>query len=171
MVEPLRAYDYLTRARRRVLDWARPLSAEQYGRQFPIGLGTLGRTLTHILICEWYYVERMLRHEVPPYEQWPMQDEKPPPFPALERAWTEQGERTRAAIAAVRDWNGPIEYRNTSDDGRPEIITASAADIFTQLVLHEVHHRAQVLNMLRQMEVRLEDIDFNAFMYTRRAAT
>jgi uncharacterized damage-inducible protein DinB len=35
-------------------------------------------------------------------------------------------------------------------------------------VLHEVHHRAQAMNILRQLGVKLADIDYNAMMYTRR---
>jgi uncharacterized damage-inducible protein DinB len=52
------------------------------------------------------------------------------------------------------------------------IVTASAADQFTQLVLHEVHHRAQAMNMLCHLGVAVatEDIDFNALMFARRAA-
>lgn len=167
-MDPLRIYKYLVLARGRVLDRARPLSPEQYARQFPIGYGTLARTLTHIMASEWYYVKRILGSEVPPWGQWPIQDENPPPFAELEAAWAEQAERTRAALRGVRDWNAPIEYRVTLDDGRPVLVTASASDLFTQLALHEVHHRAQAMNMLRQLGVTLEDIDFNALMYTRR---
>lgn len=167
-MNPLRIYEYLTLSRRRILDWVRPLSPEQYGREFAIGRGSLARTLTHILISEWYYEQRMQRRDVSPYEQWPIQEETPPAFAALETAWTKQAEQTRAALLAVQDWNAAIEYQITNDDGHPEIITASASDIFTQLVLHEVHHRAQAMNMLRQLGIAVEDIDFNALMYRRR---
>jgi uncharacterized damage-inducible protein DinB len=71
----------------------------------------------------------------------------------------------------VKDWERPIEYRVTDDDGQAKIVTASAADLFTQLALHEVHHRAQALNMLRQLGARIaDDIDFNMMMYARRDA-
>lgn len=170
-MDPLKTYDYLALARQRVFEWVRPLSAEQYAREFPIGRGTLGRTLTHIMISEWYYVQRIQGHTVPPYDQWPIQDEKPPAFAALEAAWTEQAGRTRAALSGVRDWSADLEYHITSDDGRPEIITVSAADIFTQLALREVHHRAQVMNMLRQLGIAAEDLDFNTLMYKRRGAS
>jgi uncharacterized damage-inducible protein DinB len=166
-MEPLKIYDYLTLARQRIFDWVRPLSAEQYGREFPIGLGTLGRTLTHIMICEFAYVERIQGHELLPYETWPIQDEKPPPFATLERAWIDQARQTRAVLAAISDWSAPLEYRRTRD-GRTAIITASPADLFTQLAFHEVHHRAQAMNMLRHLGVTTEDIDFNALMYKRR---
>lgn len=169
-MDPSRIYDYLVLSRGRVLDRVRPLTAEQYAREFPIGRGTLARTLTHILGSEWYYVERMRGHDVPPYERWAIREENPLAFGALEAAWTEQAARTRAAIGAVRDWNAPIGYRITNDEGRPEDIRASAADIFTQLAFHEVHHRAQAMNMLRHLGIPAKDIDFNALMYTRRPA-
>jgi len=170
-MEPIKTYDYLTRARRRILDWVRPFGAEQYAREFPIGRGTLGRTLTHIMISEWYYVRRMQEQPVPPYGEWPIQEERPPAFAALEAEWSEQAARTRAALSAVRDWTRELEYEVTQDDGRRAIVTASPADIFTQLALHEVHHRAQAMNMLRHLGVTVEDIDFNAIMYQRRPAT
>jgi uncharacterized damage-inducible protein DinB len=52
----------------------------------------------------------------------------------------------------------------------PVIFTATAVDIFTQLVLHEVHHRAQVMNMLTRLGVGVGDIDSNLLMYQRREA-
>jgi uncharacterized damage-inducible protein DinB len=48
------------------------------------------------------------------------------------------------------------------------IVTASAADIFTQLALHEVHHRAQAMHILTRLGVGVGDIDYNLLMYQRR---
>jgi len=168
-MEPLKIYDYLTLSRQRIFQWVRPLSAEQYAREYPIGLGTLARTLTHIMICEWAYVQRIQGRDLPPYETWPIQDEQPPPFTTLEPAWIDQASQTRAALVAVRDWGSELEYRVTRND-RTSIVTASPADIFTQLALHEVHHRAQAMNMLRHLGTTAEDIDFNTLMYKRRDA-
>ncbi|MCI0364216.1 MAG: hypothetical protein L0219_10065 [Phycisphaerales bacterium] len=42
------------------------------------------------------------------------------------------------------------------------------SDVFTQMVLHEVHHRAQVMAMLRELGRPLEDLDYGYFMYKRR---
>ncbi len=169
-MNPTKAYDYLTRARARIFDWVRPLSPEQYARPFSIGRGTLGRTLTHILSSEWYYVERMQGRAVPAYEGWPMREEMPPPFAVLEAAWAEQAGRTRAALGTVGERTEPIEYEITNDAGQREIITCAPADIATQFILHEVHHRAQVMNILRQFGIAAEDLDYNTLMYARRPA-
>jgi uncharacterized damage-inducible protein DinB len=166
-MNPLRVYEYLCRARKRVFDWVRPLSEEQYSRSFPIGLGSIGRTLTHVAICEWMYVRRIEGSDVPAYEQFPFQDEQPPPFLVLEEFWNQQADRTRLVLNAIRDWNATLEY-NVERDGKRTLVTASPGDIFTQIALHEVHHRAQAMNMLRQLGIAAEDIDYNALMYQRR---
>lgn len=168
MLDPLTTYDYLTRARGRILDATRSLSPEQYQQPFPIGPGTLARTLTHIMVSEWYYVQRMLQCEVPPYEQWPIREEAPPPLVTLEAAWREQAGMTRVAIHEVRDWTAPQEYRVTDDNGQAVVVTATAAGQFTQLFQHEVHHRAQAANMLRHLGISVGDLDVNALMFERR---
>lgn len=168
-MQPRRVYEYLALSRRRVLDRTRTLDSEQYFREFPIGYGTLAGTLTHIMISEWYYVERILGRDVPTYEQWPIQAERPPAFAVLEPAWAEQAAATQAAIESVRDWNAALQYHVTLDDGRSVVVTTTAGDLFTQLALHETHHRAQAMNILRQLGSPIgEDIDFNALMFDRR---
>jgi uncharacterized damage-inducible protein DinB len=47
------------------------------------------------------------------------------------------------------------------------MVTATPADQFIQLVIHEVHHRAQVLNMLRELGIAVGDLDFNFLMFKR----
>jgi uncharacterized damage-inducible protein DinB len=166
-MEPLKTYDYLVLARERIFGWVRRLSAEQYTREFPIGLGSLARILTHVMICEYAYALRIEEKPVPPYEHFPFQDEAPPPFAALEARWKEQANITKSVLASVRDWNKVIEYSTMFSDP-PQIITATLADQFAQLAFHEVHHRAQAMNILRQLGVQLEDIDYNALMTKRR---
>ncbi|HYE62446.1 MAG TPA: DinB family protein [Phycisphaerales bacterium] len=171
MLNPVKMYDYLALARGRVLDKVRTLSPEDYTRQFPIGLGSLARTLTHIMGSEWYYVQRMLDREVPDYSTWPIQDEKPPAFGVLNEHWKGVADGTRAAIATLNEnhgWHRVLEYRYTDDHGRRMVSTATPADQFTQLYQHEVHHRAQVVNMLKQLGHTLGDLDFNMLMFARR---
>ena len=101
-MDPIKILDYLAAARGRVLDAVRPLTPEQYHQEFSFGLRTIGSTLTHIMISEWYYVERLLGREVPPYDQWPIKYERPPAFAVVEAAWREQAGTTRSAVAAER---------------------------------------------------------------------
>jgi uncharacterized damage-inducible protein DinB len=163
-MNPLRIYDYLTLSRARIFDWVRPLTDEQYRREFPIGLGSLARILTHIMICEWSYIARLEGRYLTPYAEWPIKDEQPPPFPVVESTWTEQAAHTHAVLVEVDDWNRVVTYQTLPDFGPQRTITTTPADLATQIFLHEVHHRAQVLNILRQLGVATTDIDFNSLM-------
>ncbi len=171
-----RIYDYLIKSRERVFDAVRPLSPQQYYREFPFGLKTIGRTLTHIMISEWYYIERLAGRTIPPYDQWPIKDENPPAFDVIEKTWREQAKNVRAAIAAESsqgDWSRTITWLSFPDDPRGNKrfhITATAGDFVTQLALHEVHHRAQIMAMLRELGRPVQDIDYNDLMFERRDA-
>lgn len=168
-LQPIKIYTYLSLARSRLLDSVRPLGTEAYHQSFPIGLGSLARTLTHMMISEQMYVQRMQARPVPPYDQWPIRDEHPPEFTALDIEWTKQAAATREAIALITDWDTELEY-TVESEGRPVVITASPTDIFTQLAFHEIHHRAQAMNMLRRLGAIVEDLDYNTLMYKRRDA-
>lgn len=168
VIEAIRTYDYLVMARARVMAPMRGLSAAQYQAEFPFGLKTLAATMAHVVSSEWYYVERIRGVEVPAYERWTIQYERPPVFEVIDRAWADQAERTREAIRAEKDWSRTIRWLSFPDSaGKRWMITTSAGDLFTQLVLHEVHHRAQAMAMLRQLGTPVEDVDFNEFMYVR----
>jgi len=217
-MDPLKIYDYLIITRERVFDRIRRLTPEQYNRRFTIGLKSLGSTLTHLMISEWYYIERLERRDVPHYDTWPIKYESPPAFEVIERTWREQSTRIRAVIAAecataatsvsiipaqagiqressgavdahLREhdgnsrksgggggWSRVITWLSFPDDTRDNKrfhITCTAGDLFTQLALHEVHHRAQIMAMLREIDPTrpLEDLDYNALMYQRVEAT
>ncbi len=168
-MDALKTYDYLTRVRQRMLDAIRSLTPQQYQREFPFGLKTIGSTLAHIMVSEWYYIERLEGRPVPPYDQWPIKYEHPPDFDSIENAWCEQSKSVRASIAAQRDWNRKVVYDSfPADDGKRYHVTATTGEFFMQLALHEVHHRSQILAMLRQLGKPLEDLDYNILMFDRR---
>ncbi len=169
-MNPIRIYEYLTLSRGRVFEWVRPLSDAQYREEHPIGLGSLARTLHHMMAAEWSYMERVRGRTDPlgPYE--PARDPEVSTadamgFDALEPRWIHQAKETHASLEAVTDWNTPRVY-TTIWEGEPYSYRATTGDIFAQLALHEVHHRAQGLNMLRRLGVETDEIDYNALMWT-----
>jgi uncharacterized damage-inducible protein DinB len=181
-MDPLKIYRYLMLTRERVFDAVRPLTPEAYRQPTPIGLGSIASTLTHLMISEWYYIERLQGHEVEPYERWPIKYESPPECAVLERTWREQQQRICTQIAAEcahGDWQRTIRWLSFPDDSRAGRnrryhITCTAGDLITQLALHEVHHRSQVMSILRMIpDVKqpLQDLDYNALMYERVEAT
>jgi len=170
-MDPLRVYDYLALSRAHVFGWLRPLTDGQYRTEHPIGLGSLARTLHHMMGAEWFYMRRV-RGETAPLSDPPLEHnpeittEQALSFARLEPAWTKQAEETRAGLAAVADWTTPTVY-TTEHDGEPYAYEASAADIFSQLAIHEVHHRAQAMHMLRRLGVETGEIDYNTLMWKR----
>ncbi len=173
-MQPLKTYDYLMKSRKRLLEAIGTLSPQQYQQQFKFGLGSVAATLTHIMISEWYYIERLIGHEVPHYEQWPIKYENPPSFDVVARTWREQEKNVCDSIAKEKDWFRKITWLSFPDDTRANKryhITCTAGDLLTQLAFHEVHHRAQILVMLRELGKPLEDLDYNALMFERKDAS
>jgi uncharacterized damage-inducible protein DinB len=166
-MRPDRAYEGLTAARKILFDWIRPLSQAQYTQQFSTGMRTLRATLLEIAAGEWAYTTR-LRGETPPArDQWPISEAKLPTFADLEQVWTEQAKRTHALLASITDWDRRIDYR-VQQPGKTIHVSGTASDLATQLLFHEVHHRAQVMGMLRQLGVEAQNLDYSRFMFTRR---
>jgi uncharacterized damage-inducible protein DinB/RimJ/RimL family protein N-acetyltransferase len=162
----LKIYNCNLKARERIFDVIRSLSPEQYHRQFTIGMKTLGSTLTHIMLAEWAYMQRVKGEDLPPYDQWPIQYENPPSFDVIEKSWATQATHTRNIIQALRDWDREFTYINRNP---PKTIrtTATPADVVTQMLLHEVHHRAQLMAMLRELDKPIENLDYAYFAYKR----
>jgi uncharacterized damage-inducible protein DinB len=168
-LDAMRLYDYLTAARHKLLDWVRPLTQEQYTKEFPFGLKTVRATLIEMARAEWIYMTRLAGETVPPRDQWPITEDRYPAFADLEKAWTALEPRTRAALAGVADWDQRREWQATvSPPGKTLLVAGTPADIAAQFFFHEVHHRAQVMAMLRQFGIAAQNLDYSGLMFTQR---
>ena len=164
---PAGIYEYLVKARAKLLDWVRPLTLEQYTKEFPFGKKTIRDTLVEIPIAEWIYGMRLVDAPVPPRDQQPFVKYYQTEFAPLEEAWRQLADRTRSILRGERDWARPVEYI-VRPPNRPAVkIRATAGGLATQLVCHEVHHRAQVMAMLRQVGTSAENLDYTALMVER----
>lgn len=162
-------YDVLTQARGRLFGWLRPLSQEQYTRRFPFGMGTLRATLIETAGVELLYGMRLRGEPVPPpplSDTFPISETRQPTFADLEQAWTAQAPQTRATLARTTDWTTTLTRRIERGD-TVVITTASKAEIAVQMLMHEVHHRAQVMAMLRQLGVEAQNLDYIGFVARR----
>jgi uncharacterized damage-inducible protein DinB len=162
----VRVYDVHTKARQRLFDWVRPLSQEQYTRPFPFGHRTLRGTLVEIARAELFLAMRMREEVLPAWEDWPIAEKRLPTFPDLETVCAAQAIRTRATLADTKGWDRAVTTHVVRGD-KVFILTATKADIAMQLLLHEVHHRAQAMAMLRQLGVEAQDLDYIGFVQTR----
>jgi uncharacterized damage-inducible protein DinB len=162
-----RVFEYLAAARGRLLGWVRSLEAERpgaYAQSFPFGPGSIRGTLLHVAAAEWAYVERLAGRDFPLTDS-PFTLERLPELEPLVRAWDAQTVRTAAAIRALGDPARPVEF--ISRVGPPMRARTTAGEIALHMVLHEVHHRAQVMAMLRQSGVRAENLDYSFLAFVR----
>jgi uncharacterized damage-inducible protein DinB len=164
---PAGIYEYLVKARAKLWDWVRPLTMEQYTKEFPFGKKTIRETIVEIPLAEWLYGRRLVGESIPPREDQPFVKYYQTEFAPLESAWRELADRTRRLLREERDWGRPVEYI-VRPPNRPAVqIHATAGGIATQMICHEVHHRAQVMAMLRQFGIAAENLDYSALMVTR----
>lgn len=170
MMDFVRVYDVHTKARMKLFDWIRPLSQEQYTREFPFAHRTLRATMIELAMTELWLAMR-LREDLMPrpfrWEQMPINETAHDTFPKLEAAWREQTPRTRATLAGITDWDSVVKTVMVGAR-RVRTLTASKRDIATQLLLHEVHHRAQAMAMLRHLGVAAQDLDYIYFVQDER---
>lgn len=158
-------FDYLVAARGKLLDWVRAQPSEVHTRKFPLGLGSIQATLVHTAAAEWAYVRRLSGRDVSLGDS-PFTVERQPEFEPFAEAWAQQVPVTREALANLGDPKRSVEF--TSRLGPKAMrVRATAAGIAGQLLFHEVHHRAQVMAMLRQAGVAAENLDYSVLMWER----
>lgn len=158
-MRPADGYDYLIEARHRVFDRVRVLSQARYTRKFPFGHGSIRATLVHMADVEWWYTS-MLEGAPAPEERSPFRPFSRTGFGPLGAAWTDLAERTRRALRGETRWERPVEDRWTTKRWKRGVRT-TAAGVATQLLFHEVHHRAQVMAMLRLVGEPIQGLDYS----------
>jgi len=158
-------FDYLCKARERLLGWVGSQPAEAYTRAFPFGMGSIRATLIHTAGAQYSYTQRLRGTEFSPADN-PFGVDKLPELEPLIAAWSRLNPQTRQALADLGDGTRRVEFTNRAFTP-PRRIRATAGGIAGQLFFHEVHHRAQVMAMLRQLGVAAQDLDYSVMMFER----
>jgi uncharacterized damage-inducible protein DinB len=163
-VQLLEHYDILLRARHKLLSWVQELTAEQYRQEFPFGLETVRATLVHLAGSEWLH-GKAARGEDITAEERPFTEERYPDFLSLERAWKGLEAGTRAWLECETNWTRRMETIARRGNARLIRVGFTPEALAFQLFYHEVHHRAQVMAMLRLLGVAAQDLDFNKYAF------
>jgi len=169
-MEFVRVYDVLLQARQKLFEWVRPLSQAQYAQPFPFGAHSVRGCLVEIARAEMFLAMRLREEPLPPLAEWPINEQRLPTFPDLERVWTTQSQQTRATLAGTTDWDRAVTCRLVRRN-ETVLLTATKADIASQILMHEVHHRAQAMAMLRQLGVEAQNLDYIRFTQTSAPAS
>ncbi|HLJ58163.1 MAG TPA: DinB family protein [bacterium] len=164
-MSPVHVYDVLLRARQKLFEWVRPLDQAQYAQPFPFGARSVRGCLVEIARAELFLAMRLREEPLPPLAEWPINEQRLPTFAELERVWTAQSQQTRATLAETTDWDRTVTCRLVRPN-QTVLLTATKADIATQIMMHEVHHRAQAMAMLRQLGVEAQNLDHIRFTQT-----
>ena len=158
-------FDYLCKAREKLLGWVRSQPAEVYTRAFPFGMGSIRATLVHTAGAQWSYTQRLTGKDPAPANN-PFTKEKLPEFEPFAAAWDRLNPDTRRALAGLTDTGRTIEWVRQTPAPAMRMRT-TAGGVASQLLFHEVHHRAQVMAMLRQVGVAAENLDYSVLMFER----
>ncbi len=167
--EYVQQFDYLCKAREKLFGWVRSQPAEVYDRAFPFGMGSIRATLVHTASAQWSYTQRLSGKDPAPADN-PFTKEKQPEFAPFAAAWDRLNPDTRRALAGLGDPGRTLEWVGRMMTP-PARMRATAGGVASQLLFHEVHHRAQVMAMLRQVGVAAENLDYSVLMFERSPLT
>ncbi len=158
---------------REVLKVCRGLTHEQFHQHFPMGLGTLHDTLTHVLGAMRSWTDRLADRPVRP-RLMAIPGRPSTPTDARERSVEElltlidDAERDllevcerivregRLATMVIVEWAAqPAVPATPTPESKPaspaKRYTFTRGDVLVHVTTHGYHHRAQCLNMLRQL--------------------
>lgn len=144
-------------ATRILIEDAAKLTADQFHRRFDIGPGSIHDTLRHIIAAMRRWADRIggrtLRDSL---------DRDDQRFTAAElldllTAADTDLRRVAAELTAADRWAAPMDF--VMPDGPTYSFTRAAA--FLHVLTHGVHHRAQILNMRRQLGLPALGLDLD----------
>ena len=135
----------------RTLAACESLSTEEFGREFPIGIGSVHATLVHLVGAERIWIAVLENSNAA--LAMPARDELPD-VAAIAAAWKDVRVRWDAYLATV-DGAELASVRVRMRDGKE--FRQSVADILMQVPTHALYHNAQLSFMFRSMGKSLPD--------------
>ena len=136
-----------------ILTAAEPLADDRLDERFNMGLGSLRRTLRHILAGEETWLARWRGQTETP---WPDENILVPVGQLAARLAALRPDRDEFLKTRIdKDLATSIPYR----DSRGTLFQATLSDMILQMFVHSAHHRAQAVNMLRRLGVQPPEVD------------
>lgn len=119
-----------------------------------MGMGSLRRTLIHLLSGESVWLARWKNETETP---WP--NETRPMKPAtIREAFIATWQQREAFLASLSA--NDLPRVQTYRDSKGELFKASLSDMIIQGLVHSIHHRAQAVNMIRRLGGTAPDVDY-----------
>lgn len=152
----------------RLLEAVRPLGEERLRRPLPIGQGSVWRTLTHLMAAEYVWLEALRGHETSLFPgdapgKLPGNQEGGGAITSLDdlaSTWRDLDRRWDEYLTGLDDEAlDLIVYRVSTSSGEGRRFGTRRADVLLHVCTHAQYTTAQLVNMLRQLDVdRLPDV-------------
>jgi uncharacterized damage-inducible protein DinB len=147
-------FSYSDEMNRRLLAAAEPLTAEQLDRPIDMSLGSLRKTLAHILVGEQMWLERQRGNAE---AKWPPYETNKTPGQMLSEFEALRPKRdTFLATIDTTKLEADQPYRDSS--GTPYVTTLH--EMLLEGIIHSTHHRAQGVHMLKRVGGAFVEVDF-----------
>lgn len=132
-------------ATEQILNVCGTLTADQFHRRFDIGPGSLHDTITHMVAVMRVWTETLAGQEPRPRLDADGQRRTPEQLLALlDEVWCELSAEARRL---------PVREMVTRHMRNGRVLQITRGAVLTHATTHGTHHRAQCLNMLRQLGV------------------
>lgn len=151
------ALTYSAVMNQRIFTRAQDLNATKLDQSFPMGLGNLRATLEHIQVGETVWFARWQRKVETP---WTASEPDIEVATLLNRLEQTARDRMDWVLELENsDFNATLRYR----DSKGGLFETTLRDMIRQGLFHSVHHRAQAVNMLRQVTGEGLEMDYMVF--------
>lgn len=147
-------FTYSDWANAQLLGAAATLQDEALDRRFDMGPGSLRRTLIHIYNGEHVWLRRWQKQRD---TAWPSEDEVVG-IAVLQQRFEANARERDAFLAALPP--GALAAEQVYRDSRGGLFGATLGAMLMQGILHSHHHRAQAVNMVRQVGAGLVELDY-----------
>lgn len=146
--------EYSDWANDQVLTASGSLTDAQLDQPFDMGPGSLRRTLIHTYNGEYVWLQRWKQVSE---TKWPSESEPASVADVRERfhaVWID-----RDGFLATLD-DAALQRAQTYRDSRGDLFRAPLGEMLMQGCVHSIHHRAQIVNMLRRLGAGVADLDY-----------
>jgi uncharacterized damage-inducible protein DinB len=157
-------YDYSYWANARLFNVLSSLTPEQFVETRPGGWGSIRNTLVHMMSAEGGWLERAGG----PKRGAALNPADFPSFASVASYWEAQESRLRTFLATLSD----VDLAEPKEFTIPQLSLGGVLSIGEMLhhaVNHNIHHRAQVALLIRQLGVAPGNVDIMFYYGERRA--
>jgi len=155
-------YDYGYWANNKLFQLLSQLTVEQFVQPVAGSYGSIRNTMVHALSAEWGWLDRCGGPERGPR----LNADDFPTVESLREAWEKVEEYVRGFLSALRDedLSRDIEFTIGTSDKR----TVQLGHLMQHAAAHGVHHRGQVMLLLRVLGYEPGNIDMLVYYAKRR---